>query len=315
MSRIEKSKINDVTYYYFVKELLFMGSKQVIRKYLGKKPQSKTKFIIDNLSSLTKEELDFKKKFFDEIADKTYKENLLENIEKKNALINNLIEAKHLQEAIDIAFSKEFIYNSNNIEGSKMPPEVVEEIIEKNITKYKNKNEVVEVNNSIKAYEFVKNKFYFNIESIKRLYYILTKNLKTESGDFYFKGFKEKQIIVGNEKTTDPENVEKELKNLLSRYKSNKKLVHPLIQAFKFHLDYESIHPFEDANGRTGRLILNKILISNNYFPMLVRKSRKKAYFTAIKKARDGNLKKYYDFMLKELDYTYDFILKKIKIY
>jgi len=64
--------------------------------------------------------------------------------------------------------------------------------------------------------------------------------------------------------------------------------------AYEFHLEYERIHPFRDGNGRTGRLILNKILIQNGLSPMIVYLGNKQRYFNAIEQAREGRIKKYY---------------------
>ena len=74
-------------------------------------------------------------------------------------------------------------------------------------------------------------------------------------------------------------------------YRKNRKKIHPFILAFDFHLNYEIIHPFRDGNGRTGRLILNKILMQNGYPPIIIFKDNKSAYFNAIKFARKGNKK------------------------
>jgi Fic family protein len=70
-----------------------------------------------------------------------------------------------------------------------------------------------------------------------------------------------------------------------------------------------------DGNGRTGRLIMNKILISNGYSPIIVFKDNKLSYFNAISKSEEGKLKNYYQFMLEQTDKTYDFILKSIAKY
>ena len=74
----------------------------------------------------------------------------------------------------------------------------------------------------------------------------------------------------------------------------------PLKQAFDFHLRFEQIHPFENGNGRTGRFLLNKILLANGLLPMIVFESNRQAYFSAIDSASAGNKKKYYTFMLEQ---------------
>jgi Fic family protein len=57
--------------------------------------------------------------------------------------------------------------------------------------------------------------------------------------------------------------------------------------AFDFHLKYEQIHPFENGNGRTGRLIMNKILIQNSMLPMIIFKENYKSYSNSIASSKD----------------------------
>lgn len=70
--------------------------------------------------------------------------------------------------------------------------------------------------------------------------------------------------------------------------KNKKQTSFPLQTAFDFHLRYEQIHPFENGNGRTGRLLMDKILLQNGLLPMIVFKENKEAYFNAIKKASES---------------------------
>ncbi len=131
----------------------------------------------------------------------------------------------------------------------------------------------------------------------------------------YPRGFKKEPNVVGNSFTTLPDKVEEELVDLLNWYKKSKKKIHPFLLAFEFHRKYEFIHPFTDGNGRTGRLIMNKILTSNGYQPVIVYKERKTSYFNSIEKSKEGKLKNYYQFMLEQADRTYNFLLKIIEKY
>ncbi|MBU2100452.1 Fic family protein, partial [Candidatus Micrarchaeota archaeon] len=180
-----------------------------------------------------------------------------------------------------------------------LPKKELEKIFENRKSSYANKNEILEAENSIKAFKYLKDEFYFSLPQIKKLYKILTKSLVMETGDHYPKGFRKTELVVGNEKTIEPEQIKPELKKLLDWHKKNKKS-YPLKLAFDFHSRYETIHPFRDANGRTGRLITNKILMQNKYPLMIVFKDNKKAYFNAIKKARENKNKEYYHFMLNQ---------------
>jgi len=318
MSYIEIKKMKGKEYFYFVKKISFMNELKVIKKSIGTNPSSlnKEKYILDNLDILLGEEFQFKKKFLNSInKEMSFNDSLPNEVEFKSIKIKKLIEGKGCEQAVDNEFIKEFIFNSNNIEGSKLSAEKVREIIDKGDTKYENRNEVKEVKNSILAFDYLKKDFKFNIISIKRLYHILTKDLMDEGNTPYQKGFKKVPNIVGNSKTTPPEKVEEELMDLIQWYKKNKNKLHPLILAFEFHKRYEFIHPFLNGNGRTGRLIMNKILMSAGYSPIIVYKDNKQAYFNSIEKAGEGKLKNYYQFMLEQANKSYDFTLSLINRY
>lgn len=285
-----------------------MGEQLVIKEHIGTNPIPAEKYLLDNQEHILQKELSFRKKFL-EATDLAHNPSLSLRVEKQAIRIHNLVEAKNVSEELKIEFIKQFIFNSNNIEGSRIPPERVQEIIDTGNTTYNNRSEVQEVHNSQRAYEYLLDTFRFNTASIKRLYHILTQDLG------YPKGFKKEPIIAGNEQTTPPEHVEKELDALLEWYKANKKKLHPLTLAFTFHLRYEAIHPFTDGNGRTGRLLMNKILMSANYPPIIVYKENKQAYFNSISQARDGNKKKYTQFMLTQADKSYAWQLEVLKKY
>lgn len=288
----------------------------VIKKHIGidSTSISKEKYLLDNIESLTREELAFKKKFLDGL-DITFDEKLPLTTEEKSIKIDNLVDGKNCEDIVLTEFAKEFIFNSNNIEGSKIPPERVREIIDTGNTTHKNRNEVKEVQNSILTSEYMRKSFKFNLISIKKLYHILTKNLVRDGNIPYPRGFKKEQNIVGNSQTTPPEKVVSELTSLLLWYRSKRYIIHPLILAFEFHRRFEAIHPFLDGNGRTGRLIMNKILMSNGYAPIIVYKDKKTSYFNALEKAGQGQTKKYYQFMFEQMNKSYDYILKIISKY
>lgn len=299
---IEKKIKGNNEYLTFVKKSTFFNHKIRIKEHIGKNVNiSAEEFYIKNFNLICKKESEIRKKISNELK-VSYNPNIINDIEELGVKLKNKLELNN--QNILNEFAKEFIFNSNNIEGSKIPAHVVKKLIETGISKHKNQNEVKEVFNSIDAFQYIRNSFKFNIVSIKRLYHILTKDLIMDNNEKYPRGFKKVEIVVGNSITTHPDNVEKEMKNLLIWYKQNKKKIHPLILAFDFHLKYEQIHPFRDGNGRTGRLILNKILIDNGYFPMIVYKDNKESYFRAIENY-SVKPKKYYSFMLEQMRKTY----------
>ncbi|MDP2104143.1 MAG: Fic family protein [Candidatus Gracilibacteria bacterium] len=234
-----------------------------------------------------------------EILDEVFSESIfLSNIINNHLLPNDVLNQKYQ------AFAIRFIYESNKTEGSRIPLEAVEQIIQQKKYVYKIKNEIIEVENSLRAWEFVNKKFIFNRANIKKLYHILTTGLLQESGQKYPRGFKKVPIVVNNTTTTSPENVDREVESLLQDYKIHTKVTNQLKQAFDFHLRFEQIHPFENGNGRTGRFLLNKILLANGLLPMIVFEANRQSYFNAIHSALSGNKKKYYTFMLEQYQKT-----------
>lgn len=307
MSYLEFKRRGNEEYVYFVKKGSMLGKQYVLRKYVGpnKGTFSTEQFMANNLDFLVKEELRLREPLWKKASELAYNPCLIESIEEKALLLNNLTESKHGGNILSVEFAKEFIYNSNNIEGSRIPKKTLVELFEKGKTNHANKNEVIEVENSIKAFDYLQNHFSFTLASIKHLYHTLTKQMLLENKQPHPRGFRKVPILAGDAATSSPENIQKELEATLKWNKENSKKMHPFQRAFDFHLRYEAIHPFRDANGRTGRLIMNKILMQNNYPPIIIYKDNKKAYFNSISAAREGNNKKYYQFMLEQAEKTY----------
>lgn len=317
MSYIEIKKVNNTEYISFVKKFNFMGHNFRIKEHIGKNISTVTakEYIKKNFDNISREEFIIRKRFFDEV-DIIYNKDLLNYVELKVIEINNLLEIKDIKDAVIVEFAKEFIFNSNNIEGSKIPAKEVKKIIETGDSRYKNRNEIKEVYNSIEALKYLQNGFKFNISSIKRLYYILTSNLTMPGGDRYPRGFKTVENVVNNQPTISPEQVENELISLLEYYKENKKMMYPVQLAYDFHIRYERIHPFLDANGRSGRLIMNKILMDHGYFPVIIYAKNSRAYYNAIAKGLQRKTKKtYYQLMLEQTKKTFDDYFRLMKKY
>ncbi|HIH42028.1 TPA: Fic family protein [Candidatus Woesearchaeota archaeon] len=183
-------------------------------------------------------------------------------------------------------FMARFIYESNAIEGSKLPlKEVVKIVHHKKPSVYSERRDVQEVKNSIVAFNFINsNAFKFSHSNIIKLQKIILAN----TADVNF-GYRKVPIIVGNSLTSKPESIRREMIQLLEWYNTSKHTEHPVRAAFEFHIRFEHIHPFEDGNGRVGRLLMNKILMGNTYPPLIVKNSNRKAYFNRFEKSTAGN--------------------------
>lgn len=218
-----------------------------------------------------------------------------------------------LEEKIDICMSyyfswwlTDFVFHSNRIEWSKTPYEQVKLLMETWDSPYVLKQERYEVINSQKARDFIQKTFSFNQAKIKQLYHILIKNLLREDGYSYPRGYKKEPNIVGNSPTTAPEKVVWDMKLLLHDYKSRKKEQFPIHLALDMHLRFERIHPFKDGNGRTWRMIMNKVLMQAWFLPFIIFSDNRQAYFNVFEK----DIKKYYSFMVEQYAKT----LKRVPI-
>lgn len=198
-----------------------------------------------------------------------------------------------------------FILNSNRAEGSKVTRKDIEKFIKR---KQKPKTQLdLEIINSLAALRFAFSKnMKWNIESLKIMHALLFDKISPYTAGKFKKG----NVIVGNEFTTDWKNIRQELRSLYQWLIANKKKYYPPILALEFHYRFEAIHPFEDGNGRIGRLLFNAFLLQQRYMPVIFFSENHAAYNTAISYARKGRKKKLAHYFIKQLIKTKKAILR-----
>lgn len=179
-------------------------------------------------------------------------------------------------------------YNSNHIEGSKLTKDQTRFIYEtKTIGLEENAvipvNDIVETVNHFRCMDFIIDTAGKELTQpyIKRLHALL----KSGTEDSFAVGdYKKFPNEVGDHVTTPPENVSAEMARLLTKYKEQEKTLETLVS---FHADFESIHPFQDGNGRVGRLILFKECLHYGIVPFIITDELRLYYYRGLSRWKD----------------------------
>ena len=178
-------------------------------------------------------------------------------------------------------------YNSNHIEGSRLSHDQTRYIYETTTIGIENTavnvDDVVETANHFRCIDLVIDQAgYANSENLIRQLHLTLKNGTSDSRKDWFAVGKYKKVPneVGGRNTTAPENVAAELKQLLQRYNAKKDKT--LDDLLEFHVCFERIHPFQDGNGRVGRLLLFKECLKHNIVPFIITEDLKMFYYRGL---------------------------------
>ncbi len=179
-------------------------------------------------------------------------------------------------------------YNSNHIEGSRLTHDQTRYIFETNTIGTSNENinidDIIETNNHFKCFDFIIDCCEDRLSEafIKKLHSIL-KSGTSDAGKPWFNvgDYKRLPNEVGGSDTCAPEDVHREMKKLLTAYHSKKEKTFEDILDFHYH--FELIHPFQDGNGRVGRLIMFKECLANAFVPFIITDELKMFYYRGLK--------------------------------
>lgn len=304
---IEKRKSGKSIKYYLVYSYRENNQVEKIRKYLG--------------ANLSSEQLEEKKKKAEKI--------ILELLEKINTKIffftltkkqieklnnyNKKIKIVHLSEKQWENFTEDFVYNTNAIEGSTIAEEDISYILKK---KKAENSEEIETKGVAKAVEYImKTKEDLSLEFLLKLHSFCFKDSKPFAGKF-----REVNVVVRNSKGqilhvgVAKEELKDYLKDFIEWYKENKNKFKPLVLASILHNQFEHIHPFQDGNGRIGRLLLNYILIKNKYPPINIMLEDRQEYYEVLQKySKNDDLRSTLNFLIKQYKKTLKEVTTKKK--
>ena len=179
-------------------------------------------------------------------------------------------------------------YNSNHMDGSRLTHDQTRFIFETNTIGIENEvlnvDDIIETTNHFRCIDMIIDhvKTELNEKFIKELHFILKSGTSDSKKDWFSVGdYKKFPNEVGNMKTPLPEEVDHLMKDLLKEYNSKKEKTFEDI--LDFHVQFERIHPFQDGNGRIGRLIMFKECLKYNIVPFIIEDNLKMFYYRGLK--------------------------------
>lgn len=211
------------------------------------------------------------------------------NKKKSSGILDALREQKtsNLKGGIYHKVQIELTYNSNHIEGSRLTHDQTRYIFETNTIGITddavNIDDIIETSNHFRCIDKIIDCANAQITEklIKELHFILKTGTADSRKDWFVVGdYKKLPNEVANRETTQPENVHKEIKALLEKYNSTEEKT--LEDIIEFHVEFERIHPFQDGNGRVGRLLLFKECLKHNIVPFIIDDDLKLFYYRGL---------------------------------
>lgn len=179
-------------------------------------------------------------------------------------------------------------YNSNHIEGSKLTHDQTRYIFETNTIGISegtvNVDDIIETTNHFRAIDYIIDNTDGKLTEafVKNLHFLLKSGTSDERKSWFRIGdYKKLPNEVGGNVTVEPENVHKEINALLKEYNGKK---HPTLEdIIDFHQRFEAIHPFQDGNGRVGRLIMFRECLRFGYVPFIITDELKMFYYNGLR--------------------------------
>ena len=178
-------------------------------------------------------------------------------------------------------------YNSNHIEGSRLTHDQTRYIFETNTIGISdgivNVDDIVETVNHFRCLDYIIDHAEEPLSEslIKQLHLFLKTGTSDGQKEWFAVGdYKRLPNEVGGIETCPPQEVHREMKNLISNYNHCKKKV--LEHILDFHVRFEQIHPFQDGNGRVGRLIMFKECLANGIIPFIITDELKMFYYRGL---------------------------------
>jgi len=295
---IEKRIVGMSTKYYLVYSYREKKNVNKIRKYLG------SDLSVEELVKAKAEAEQEIKKVIGELSTEIFNFSLTKNQVEKLNNYDRQIKIHHIEGWSWKRFTEEFTYNTNAIEGSTIQQQDVPGILHKEKAEDVEEIETKGVANAIDFIRKTKDELSLNL--IKKLHKMCFEGSKPFAGQF-----RNVNVVIKNSigeiihMGTPFQQLPQALDDLVSWYEKNKNKFKPLVLAAIIHNQFEHIHPFQDGNGRVGRLLLNFILLKKKYPPINISlEDRAEYYHTLQEYSKNQNLKPTVLFLIKQYKKT-----------
>ena len=216
------------------------------------------------------------------------KPELLFRVEADNKILQLLRDEKDIQLSGGLYHELQIrlTYNSKHIEGSKLSEAQTRMIFETN---------TIDMGDGIPVDDILETVHHFRAidycidiaeeklteEIIKKLHYIIKHDTRDSMLSWFAVGdYKKRANVVGGRETSKPSEVSKHIQALLEKYNAKNNV--QIEDIIEFHAEFEYIHPFQDGNGRVGRLIVLKECLKNNIIPFIIEDSKKSIYYRGL---------------------------------
>lgn len=192
-----------------------------------------------------------------------------------------------------------FAYNTNHIEGSKLTEDQTRYIFETNTILFEEEtvarvDDILETANHFKLVDYMLDIADEKLteDIIKKFHRILKEGTMDSRKDWFNVGdYKKLPNEAGNMKTSTPKQTPKDMIKLMEWYNSLSKIT--IKEIIEFHAKFEKIHPFQDGNGRVGRMIMFKECLKNNIIPFIILDKDKLFYYRGLKEYQENREKGY----------------------
>ena len=207
-----------------------------------------------------------------------------------NAILQILREEKeyHISGGLYHELQILMTYNSNHIEGSRLTEDQTRLIFETNTIDTGDGilvDDILETVHHFRAIDQVIDKAEEQVSEdfIKNLHYMLKHDTKDSTLSWFSVGdYKKRPNVVGGQETAKPKDVPLRMRELLHEYTAKDNIT--IEDVITFHAEFEQIHPFQDGNGRVGRLIALKECLHHNIIPFIIEDGKKAFYYRGLSK-------------------------------